>query len=128
MTNAQSEQTQALCSLDEIKDGEARGFTIDVGSARKEVFVVRRGEKCFGYVNSCPHAGWPLEFNEDQFMTLDKRHIQCVNHGAWFEIDTGRCLGGPCKGQSLDPFPIELHDGWIVPVRYVAAPPVQAII
>ena len=82
-----------------------------------EVFVVRKGVKAFGYINSCPHAYRPLEFIDDQFMTLDKRHIQCVNHGAWFEVETGLCLGGPCKGNSLDPFPVQLSDGWIVPGR-----------
>ena len=117
VTRVQILPAQALCRPNEIPDGEARGFTLEVGTSSREVFIVRKGEKTFGYINSCPHARWPLEFIEDQFMTLDKRHIQCVNHGAWFEIETGRCLGGPCRGQSLDPFPVELHDGWIVPRR-----------
>lgn len=117
MTRTHTGQARELCRLDEIPDGEARGFSVKAGASRREIFVVRKGEKTFGYINSCPHAGWPLEFIEDQFMTLDKRHIQCVNHGAWFEIETGRCLGGPCKGKSLDPFPVERRGRWIIPSR-----------
>lgn len=108
-------QSKAICHLEEIPDGEARSFTIRSDEECLEVFIVRKATAVFGYVNSCPHAQWPLEFIEDQFMTLDKRHIQCVNHGAWFEIETGICLGGPCKGETLRPFPIQLNNGWVLP-------------
>jgi len=115
VTSAHNKQVRALCRLDEIPNGEARGFVVEVGASSQEIFIVRKDKIAFGYLNSCPHAHWPLEFIENQFMTLDKRHIQCVNHGARFEIETGRCLHGPCKGKSLNPFPIKLHKGWIMP-------------
>ena len=115
MSLPQTPLASALCKLNEIPDGEARGFTLDPDGTRMAIFIVRKGAEAFGYINSCPHARWPLEFIENQFMTIDKRHIQCVNHGAWFEIETGFCLGGPCKGESLKPFPIRLSKGWIVP-------------
>lgn len=109
--------TRGLCRIEEIPDGEARGFSVEVDYSSEyiDIFIVRKGTRLYGYINSCPHSHWPLELVEDQFMTLDKKNIQCVNHGAWFEISTGRCLGGPCKGKFLDQYPVTIIDGWIVP-------------
>lgn len=101
--------SRKLCRLDDIPDGEGKGFVLDQAEADRladgvrEVFVVRCGGEVYGYVNSCPHTGTPLDWIEDQFMTRDKRHILCATHGAEFEISGGRCVSGPCKGDTLSP-------------------------
>ena len=99
----------ALCRLEEIPDGEARNFVVDEG--RRQVFVHRQGETVRGYVNSCPHTGTPLDWVENQFMTVDKQRILCATHGAQFRIDDGYCVFGPCEGDSLEPIPVALRDG-----------------
>jgi len=91
----------ALCRLEDIDDGEARGFELGEGAARQAIFVVRHGDEVFGYVNSCPHLGTPLEFLPDDFMSEDGRHIVCATHGALFQVDDGYCVAGPCAGDSL---------------------------
>jgi nitrite reductase/ring-hydroxylating ferredoxin subunit len=50
----------------------------------------------------CPHAGTPLDWKPHQFLAPDGRTIQCATHGARFEITTGTCIFGPCKGRALD--------------------------
>jgi nitrite reductase/ring-hydroxylating ferredoxin subunit len=35
-------------------------------------------------------------------------------HGAEFRIEDGHCTAGPCQGDTLDPFPVELDDGWVL--------------
>ena len=35
-------------------------------------------------------------------------------HGALFEIDTGRCVAGPCTGQSLKPVNVYVDGGVVV--------------
>ena len=101
-----------LCRLDEIEDGEARGFTIGAGSEARDIFVVREGERVFGYVNSCPHIGTPLDWVPDQFMTADGGHIICATHGALFQIEDGICIGGPCHGDRLKT--VEVAVTWTV--------------
>ena len=49
-----------LCRLDEIAEPGARGFDFRVGEAVFGGFVVRKAGLVLGYVDSCPHAGWPL--------------------------------------------------------------------
>jgi len=102
--------TDALCLLEEIPNGTGRGFTLKSGAAGDrcgvDILVVRSGDRAFAYVNSCPHARSPLDWTPDRFMSRDGRHIQCATHGALFEIETGRCISGPCIGKHLTPVSI----------------------
>jgi nitrite reductase/ring-hydroxylating ferredoxin subunit len=110
--------TDRLCPLEEIPDGTGRGFTLKSGAVGDphglDILVVRSGERVFGYVNCCPHARSPLDWTPDQFMSRDGRHIQCATHGALFEIETGRCIRGPCVGQCLTPVPLTVADGQVI--------------
>lgn len=100
--------SRVLCSLEDIPDGEALGFETDAGD---NIFVVRQGRQAYGYVNSCPHADSPLDWIENQFMSLDKSHILCATHGAEFRIEDGYCVLGPCRGQSLKRIAVSIRDG-----------------
>jgi nitrite reductase/ring-hydroxylating ferredoxin subunit len=105
----------ALCRLDAIADPGAKGFTVTKNGERLRVFVVRQGGKVFGYVNSCPHVGAPLNLEDDKFLDLFQTGILCANHFALFEIETGHCVRGPCNGRSLRSFPVTVADGMVVP-------------
>ena len=72
-----------------------------------EVFIVRgEDEKLAAYENYCPHAGGPLNWLPDKFLSRSKRHLLCTRHGAHFAIHDGVCVRGPCVGTSLNPLPI----------------------
>lgn len=103
-----------LCRLDEIEDGGARGFSLADGSGEREIFVVRCGDRVYGYVNSCPHIGTPLDFLPNRFLTADRSEILCSTHGARFQIATGHCVAGPCRGQALRPLPVRIADSVVV--------------
>ncbi|MBE9558143.1 MAG: Rieske (2Fe-2S) protein [Proteobacteria bacterium] len=104
--------SRVLCQLEDITDGEGRGFEMDGGG--DDIFVVRRGERAHGYVNVCPHAASPLDWVENQFMNIDKSHIMCATHGAEFRIEDGFCVQGPCRGKSLAPVAVTVRDGHVV--------------
>ena len=103
-----------LCALDDIADGAARNFVVELRAGRFFGFVVRRGTSAFGYVDRCPHMGLPLAQTLDAYLTPDKSHIVCSWHGAMFGVPDGRCLGGPCGGQALVPWPVAAADNRIV--------------
>jgi nitrite reductase/ring-hydroxylating ferredoxin subunit len=109
---------ETLCLLEEIPDRTGRGFTLKSGAVgdlrEQDILVVRWGDRAYGYVNSCPHARSPLDWTPDQFMSRDGRHIQCATHGALFEIETGRCIRGPCVGQHLTPVALNVTDGRVI--------------
>jgi len=41
---------------------------------------------------------------------MENEYIMCANHGALFEIDTGLCVYGPCKKQSLTAVPFSVKE------------------
>ncbi len=99
---------RVLCRLDDIEDGQAKGFTLGAGFDEREIFVVREDGRVFGYVNSCPHQGTPLNWQDDRFISDHSGLILCATHGAQFEIADGACVSGPCAGQALEAVPLVL--------------------
>ena len=99
---------RVLCRLEEIADGQAKGF--DLGD--DAIFVVRAGRRLFAYRNACPHTGGTLDWGGDDFMSESGEHILCQTHGALFQIDDGACLAGPCLGDCLATVAVALdgHD------------------
>jgi nitrite reductase/ring-hydroxylating ferredoxin subunit len=106
--------TRVICPLHELPDPGARGFTMGQGEWPLKGFVVRQGERVYGYVNHCPHAGFPLNWQPDKFLVPGGSTIRCVMHGALFEMETGLCLSGPCRGLGLQPLPVYVQDGYVL--------------
>ncbi|WP_262503950.1 Rieske (2Fe-2S) protein [Sphingosinithalassobacter sp. CS137] len=104
----------ALGPLDAIPDGSARNYVLEMRAGRFHGFIVRQGESVYGYVDRCPHQGLPLAQQLDRYVTDAGDRIFCSWHGATFAIDDGRCLGGPCTGSRLTPWPIAVEDGIIM--------------
>jgi nitrite reductase/ring-hydroxylating ferredoxin subunit len=100
--------TRVLCALADLDATGSRGFTIGAGDWPLRGFLVRTSRGVAAYVNTCPHAGHPLNFRPDKFLTPDRSLILCASHGALFTRDEGLCIAGPCPGQSLTPVPIEI--------------------
>lgn len=94
---------RVLCRGADIGEAAGKGFVLGEGRQKREVFVVRKEGRIYGYVNSCPHAGTPLDWMPDRFFTNDGRFLICATHGALFEVEDGMCLRGPCRGLALDP-------------------------
>ncbi len=103
-----------LCPLDAIPSPGAKGFVLGDAPPRRRLFVVRNENGVFAYENCCPHSRGQLEWADDQFLSLDRRLIQCSFHGAQFRIEDGLCVYGPCVGQRLTPVAIAVKDGAIM--------------
>jgi nitrite reductase/ring-hydroxylating ferredoxin subunit len=104
---------EPLCRADAIAEGAARGFALGSGFARRLVLVLRKNGILRAYVDSCPHAGTPLEMAADDFFDRDGRYLLCRTHGALFRPEDGVCVAGPCIGARLKPVPIDIADGAI---------------
>jgi nitrite reductase/ring-hydroxylating ferredoxin subunit len=99
-----------LCALAEIADPGGKSFRFREGARLFAGFVVRSRDAVRGYVDSCPHAGWPLAQLDDRYLTRDARHILCAGHGALFTLE-GTCVAGPCTGERLTDWPVVVRDG-----------------
>ena len=116
-----AEREVEVGQLDELDDPGCREFTIGEGDWPFRGFVVRQGNQVFAYQNFCVHAGHPLNWSPDKFLTKDRQAIICASHGAMFRIDSGECIGGPAKGRALRQVPVDIRDG----VVYVTGPLAQ---
>ena len=103
-----------ICRLDELKDPGSRGMAVMLDGRLQDIFVVRQGDQVFGYLNSCPHTGGPLDWVPDQFLDLEEKYIQCATHDARFRMHDGECVAGPCKGDSLAGVPVVIDAGDVV--------------
>ena len=103
-----------LCHIDEIEDPGSKGFEVSIGRKTRSIFVVHKDGEFHAYINECPHTGASLEWQEDQFLDMDKALIQCATHDALFTIDAGLCIAGPCNGDSLQAIDISIEDGQLV--------------
>lgn len=101
--------TRMLCRLDEIPDGDARGFD-PAGAGRDTLFIVRQGGRLHGWYDRCPHEGaTPLPWRRHGYLNKQQTRIVCFAHGAQFEIASGVCVLGPCLGERLDPASLEIN-------------------
>ena len=103
---------RTLCRPSDIPDNGTLAFPA-LTRQHAGLFAIRRGKSVLIYVNACPHLGVPLDWAPGAFLASDGSRIVCSTHGAEFEIDTGRCLRGPCKGDALESVAFMLQDGMI---------------
>lgn len=102
-----------LCPLADIPAEGAIGFKIDTPNGARDIFVVRRADTCYAYLNSCPHTGVSLDWQPNQFLDSDGALIQCSTHGALFRIEDGLCIYGPCVNRSLTAIRTEIGAGQV---------------
>jgi nitrite reductase/ring-hydroxylating ferredoxin subunit len=113
-TPRELDTARVLCSLSELDETGSRGFAVGEGDWPLRGFVVRTANGVAAYVNTCPHAGHPLNFRPHKFLTPDRNLILCASHGALFARDNGLCIAGPCPGQSLRAVPIEVLGEYVL--------------
>ncbi|MCH8301778.1 MAG: Rieske (2Fe-2S) protein [Proteobacteria bacterium] len=109
------ETTKVVVGLvSDLDDPGCREFTIGEGDWPFRGFIVRQGDEVYAYQNFCMHAGHPLNWKPDGFLTGDGSQIICSSHGAIYEIDSGECVAGPCPGRKLRPIEVEIRDGEVI--------------
>ncbi len=101
-----------ICAAKDLVDGE-KGvrFTVDRGNRPISAFVVRFAGKVYGYFNECGHVPAELDWQPGEFFDDSKLYLVCSIHGAFYAPETGRCLGGRCRGNGLKPLEVCEHEG-----------------
>ena len=115
-----------ICSSDAlIEGGDGIRFPVATREGAATGFVVRFHGEARGYLNRCAHVGVELDWERNKFFDRGRLYLMCATHGAVYAPDTGRCAGGPCRGQGLRIIPVEERDGavsWLPDHLVFAAP------
>ena len=100
-----------LCRLEDMPHGEAMAVDVVLPTYGEEsVILLRHGEHVSAWLNICPHAGRRLDWAPGKFL-ISRGMLVCAAHGASFNIDSGECMGGPCRGESLRAVPVRVEQG-----------------
>lgn len=76
--------------------------------------LARKDGRVYAYANLCRHIPLTLDLGDGQVSAADKKVFLCHHHGARYRIEDGKCLYGPCDGDSLIPLAFEEEDGQLV--------------
>ena len=98
-----------LCEVEATLEGDAESVILH----RNDAGEVR------AWLNVCPHAGRRLDWAPGQFLRSKEGLLVCAVHGASFDLASGDCVAGPCRGDHLREIPVHCIDG---EVRLGAAP------
>jgi 3-phenylpropionate/trans-cinnamate dioxygenase ferredoxin subunit len=74
--------TTRLCSVDDVKPGEARRFDVD----GHRIAVVRIGDDWYALGDECSHEDYSLSEGD---VWEDECEIECPKHGSTFDLRTG---------------------------------------
>jgi nitrite reductase/ring-hydroxylating ferredoxin subunit len=95
-----------LCTQADLGERQSLGFD-PWDEGRDTVLLVRHGGEVHGWRDACPHyGGTAMAWRKNEYLNADRNRIVCAAHGAQFDTSTGRCVLGPCLGQSLQPIEI----------------------
>ena len=97
---------QKICDFNNLTELSCVEFT-----EKNDAFLIYFKENCYAYENCCPHTGVNLNWQKEQFFSVDGLFLQCSMHGALFEPETGLCVRGPCQGQHLQSIDLVIDDG-----------------
>ena len=110
-----SKFTKVFIPKSRLSRREGKGFETKLSGKIFRGIVVKQDGQYFAYQNLCKHLPITLDLNDDEFFSHDKAFIQCQMHGAIYEIQTGKCIAGPCEGAKLNALKvIEEEDQLIV--------------
>ena len=101
-----------LCDARALEErGKAWGWDITEYGRPARAFALRFDGAVRAYVNRCVHVPAEMDWQPGEFLDSDKRYILCSIHGAAYEPEGGRCVGGPCGRGKLTAIRTEEKDG-----------------
>lgn len=86
---------------DELAEGQPVEAEGCIDGEAESLVLVRTGEGVRAWLNVCPHAGRRLDWAPGRFLVGKDGLLVCAAHGASFDMGSGLCVAGPCRGQSL---------------------------
>ena len=95
-----------LFPLDEIEPDSARRVEVE----GREIAVVRIGDDVYAIGDTCSHAEVSLS---EGWVEPDDCAIECVAHGAMFDLETGEPLSLPAT-RAVPTYEVSVVDGMVV--------------
>ena len=100
--SAAAAAAERLCAAAELPErGRAVVWDVMLHGQPARAFALRFDGRVRAYLNRCVHVPTEMDWQEGEFLDIDRRWILCSIHGASYEPADGRCVGGPCGSGRL---------------------------
>jgi len=107
-----ADAARVICASEALAErGKGVRFTVEFQGESRPAFAIRYDGRPYAYLNSCAHVQVELDWLEGEFFDHSKLYLICATHGATYEPDSGYCVLGPCRGQSLVALPVTERGG-----------------
>lgn len=105
---------EPICASDALAErGKAVVWDVVQWGRPARAFALRYEGRVVSYLNRCVHVPTEMDWQEGEFLDMDRRWILCSIHGAHYEPETGRCAAGPCGRGQLTPIATVERDGQV---------------
>lgn len=96
-----------------LEKGKAVVFDVMHFRAPARAFALRFDGQVVAYLNRCLHVPTEMDWQPGEFLDSAREYILCATHGAAYQPQTGRCVGGPCGRGRLTVIEVEERDGQV---------------
>lgn len=91
------------------KMSQAKTYVAETSDGRS-VILLKFEESVRCFLNNCPHQDVPLNEAYKVDVNPFEKTIKCSVHDAWFNIDDGVCIEGPCWDEALKTVAVKVDD------------------
>ena len=101
-------EKQPLANTEQLTNSKAT--IVPCSDLSHSVILIKYDTEIKAYLNNCPHQDVPL--NEAYKIDVNpfEKTLKCSVHDAFFKIDDGNCIEGPCINEELKTVAIDIDD------------------
>lgn len=109
-----ADEPDLICAAaDLVEGGDGARFEVDWNGVPTPAFAVRFRGHVHAWLNRCTHISLELDWMPGKFFDDSGLYLICATHGAVYRPDSGKCVGGPCRGNGLTPVPVVERNGGV---------------
>lgn len=105
---AEPEVSSALANISQVSNSKT--LVVQAKGVNQTVILIKHEGEVKAYLNNCPHQNVPL--NEAYKIDVNpfEKTMKCSVHDAFFRIEDGLCVEGPCWDEALEAIAIEVSE------------------
>ena len=102
------EVADALANVSQLSNSKT--LVVQAKNLAHSVVLIKFNGEVKAYLNNCPHQNVPL--NEAYKIDVNpfEKTMKCSVHDAFFRVEDGLCIEGPCWDDALKALPISVDD------------------
>jgi len=98
--------TKPIANIKQLSNAKTQ--VIKANKNSPSILLIKHENTIKAYVNNCPHQNVPLDEAYKIDVNPFEKTLKCSVHDAFFKIEDGECVEGPCRNKSLAKINIDI--------------------